>query len=240
MFSDSFIDVSGNYEMSNKYDEYLLDDLNKELNNDSTNRKKFIALHTWGSHSRYIMRYTDKFKVFTPVPGDESNRFDREARLRDKVVNSYDNSILYTDFILSQIIKEVDSLHQSSVVVYISDHGENLYDDERDLAIHTKRIPTKYELQVPMFIWYSDSYYKYNKELIDNIQSNKSSKITSEVVFHTLGSLGGFESNFYNNNLDLTLDKKLSYKRLFYTVDYQVISTDSILEIENKIKPYFE
>ncbi len=239
-YADNFIDVSGNYEMANKYDEYLLDDLKKELNEDTTNKKKFVVLHTWGSHSRYTMRYTDEFKTFVPVPGDESNRFDRDAKLRDKVINSYDNSILYTDFILSQVIKDVDSLHQSSIVIYISDHGENLYDDERNLVIHTKQIPSKYELQVPMFIWYSDDYYKNNKRLIDNIELKKSNKLTSEVVFHTLGSLSGFESNFYNRKFDLTSDEKLSYKRLFYTVDNQVISTDSILEIENKIKPYFE
>jgi len=230
--------IYGDFGKGNSFDNELLENLDK--GRDNIKHKDFLLIHTMGSHMRYNLRYPKEFEKFTPAINDNEGRFSFNTEMKLRLINAYDNSILYTDYIISETIKSIEAKGESSIVVYFSDHGENMYDDTRDIVGHGKNIPTKYSIDIPFFIWYSDEYYESNKTVIDNLKSNEHSKFTTEVVFHTLCSIGGFTTNMHNNKFDLTSDKKVSYERLFYTVDKKVFSTDSILIKENKIKPYFE
>ena len=228
--------ISGDLEKSNSYDQEVLGVMDDGI----LVVKNFMVIHTMGSHMRYNLRYPKEFEKFTPTINDNEGRFTFNTEMKLRLVNAYDNSIVYTDFIISKIISQIESKGKSSVVIYFSDHGENLFDDDRNIIGHSKKIPTKYSTNIPLFIWYSDKYYDANKELINNLKFNQHSKVTTEIIFHTLCSLGGFKTNLHNDNYDLTSSKKLSYERMFYAVDKKIIYTDSILEIENKIKPYSE
>lgn len=157
----------------------------------------FIVVHTMGSHYDYQSRYPDEFKKFIPTAGINS-------RNKDGIVNAYDNSVLYTDYLLADLIHFLNNDKRPSVVFYTSDHGENLMDDERELLLHVQAEPTLYELHVPMFVWTSEKYSHLYPEKVDALSKNINKKNSTDVSFETLSDLGHIK---YNNQV---LEKALS------------------------------
>ncbi|MER0438771.1 phosphoethanolamine transferase [Emticicia sp. W12TSBA100-4] len=154
--------------------------------------KKFIVLHTIGSHYDYSVRYPDEFDKLKP-----SNKtvFSKSAdkKFKNVLVNSYDNSILYTDTVIDTVISLVSSQNAHSSVTYLSDHGENLFDDGRDLSQHAYPVPSKYIAQIPYFVWYSPLLEKTFPDKISNLKSHINAKISSENIIHTFTSMSGIQ-----------------------------------------------
>tara|TARA_B110000967_G_C18890991_1_gene567373 strand:+ start:1158 stop:2771 length:1614 start_codon:yes stop_codon:yes gene_type:complete len=123
--------------------------------------KKFIVIHLMGTHLNYENRFTDPFNQFTDDP--QANYKTKE---NFKKINDYDNAVLYTDFIISEIIKKIKSLNTKSFVLYLSDHGEELFKDY-NMAGHNEDIATKDMYDVPFLLWQSDKYNAKKKIVID-------------------------------------------------------------------------
>lgn len=167
-------------------DSLLISELKNVLNDKST-KKKFIVIHTLGSHFRYNNRYPKEYEVFQPnlVKGlSIENSISKKNK--DEIINSYDNSILYTDYILSQFISSLEQQNAVSFLYYISDHGENLYDDSSDKILHGFINPTKFELEIPLMIWNSQKYRQLYSSKNNILERNRNSKIMSTNTFHTL------------------------------------------------------
>lgn len=154
--------------------------------------KKFIVLHTIGSHYDYSVRYPDAFDILKP-----SNKtvFSKSAdkNFKNVLVNSYDNSILYTDAVVDSVISLVSSQNVHSSVTYLSDHGENLFDDGRDLSQHAYPVPSKYIAHIPYFVWYSPLLEKTFPDKITNLKSHINDRISSENIIHTFTSMSGIQ-----------------------------------------------
>lgn len=173
--------------------------------------KKFIVLHTSGSHYDYSVRYPDEFDIIKP-----SNKtvFSKSAdkKFKDVLVNSYDNSIIYADAVIDSVITLISSQNAYSSVTYTSDHGENLFDDNRNLSQHAYPVPSKYIARVPYFVWYSPLLEKTFPDKIAHLKLHTNAKISSENIIHTLTSMSGIRyskqdsskniasSHFKNNN----------------------------------------
>lgn len=151
-------------------------------------KKRLLVLHTKGSHLSYQDRYPESFDVFQPClsRGTHSDTFDKKL-----MTNTYDNSILYTDFILHTLIQVLDSTEQSACLIYMPDHGENLCDDDRKLWVHGSYEGSQWEYHVPLLVWYSDQYKKQNQERIAALYSNKDKQVTSQVLFHSMCDMAG-------------------------------------------------
>lgn len=165
--------------------------------------KKFIVLHTTGSHYDYSARYPDSFDKMKP-----SNKtvFSKAAdkSFKKELINSYDNSILYTDAVIDSAISIVAAQDVLSSVTYIADHGENLFDDERDLTQHAYPIPSKYIAHVPLFVWYSSQFETSFPDKVANLKKNTHSRVSSENLIHTLTSLSGIHYPAQDSLKDLT------------------------------------
>ena len=96
----------------------------KNILENSSNNKLFIVLHTYGSHFEYKNRYPETMAHFTPDNNSAASVMNR----RD-LINAYDNTIRYTDAVLDSVITTLDRLNVSSAMVYVSDHGEDIFDD---------------------------------------------------------------------------------------------------------------
>ena len=151
--------------------------------------KKFIVMHTLGSHYDYSARYPNEFDVFKP---SNKSVFTQSTDVTHKnvIVNSYDNSILYTDAIIDSCIKMIAHKNAFSSVTYISDHGENLFDDSRNLSQHGYPYPSKYVSHIPYFVWYSDSLKKRFPHKIENLKKHINANISSENIIYTFTSMG--------------------------------------------------
>ena len=153
---------------------------------DSAHTKKFIVVHLMGNHLKYNLRYPKEYERFTPALDDSFEYQMLSESIRDEMINAYDNAILYNDYIISELIKTLDNQGGIWAMLYLSDHGENLFDDERKLMVHGSNFPTPYEFRIPFIVSYSDDYAKAYPEKIANIVGNKDKHISSHVVFHSL------------------------------------------------------
>ena len=114
--------------------------------------------------------------------------------MKDKIINSYDNAILYTDFFLSELINYVDSLNRPAAILYTSDHGESFWDDERKLSLHGSYQISEYEYHVPLFVWCSEEFRLRHPDKVSNLYANSRKIVSSDVVFHTLLDLADIRS----------------------------------------------
>ena len=189
----SFIDIFGKEaddwrfirKQVNVYDDEMLTVVRDVLGRKRP--KELIVLHMYGSHFNYRERYRPGDAVFRPDTASEARTSNRE-----QLLNAYDNSIRTTDRFLSRLIRELDGSGAASAMLYTSDHGENIFDDDRKLFLHASPIPSYYELHVPLLVWMSPSYEQLCPAEAAALRANcRKSVATSASVFHTLLSLAG-------------------------------------------------
>ena len=119
------------------------------------------------------------------------------------MINAYDNSIVATDKFLAQVIDKLDRTGKTSAMLYLSDHGEDLLDDERNRFLHASPIPTYYQLHIPFVIWFSDNYSTLFPDDIRQARNRHTTPFDSRVVFHTLLGIGGIETEYRDDQLSL-------------------------------------
>lgn len=177
--------------VTNNYDEYLLQPLQDLLV--SGTKKLFIVVHTMGSHWRYDTRYPASFEHFTPALGKSFSLSMINPSNKQKLVNAYDNTILYTDYFLDSLITMVEEQSVPAVVMYMSDHGENLYDDERQLILHGNYSATRWLFHVPFIVWYSDEYAAIHPDKTQQLMTHADSRDNSSVLFFSMLDAAGIE-----------------------------------------------
>ena len=133
------------------YDEILLPYVQESL--EEADSGKLIVVHIMGSHTEYARRYPGNFNLFTDTP-IKTGRILNANQVR--TINEYDNSIAYTDYILAEIIALVEKDKRPAFVLYVSDHGENVYDIHGGLG-HGES-PKRVYFEIPMLLWLSSEY----------------------------------------------------------------------------------
>lgn len=172
----------GGFTNNSSFDEILLDPLKTAINDPA--RKKLIVLHTLGSHWNYSRRYPKEYDKWQPSLFGIENPAYTDLAMKPQLNNSYDNSILYTDWFLSQVIGALKSSKQMASLIYVSDHGENLYDGSCELAFHGHN--TQYDFHVPALVWYSDLYRITHPVQVTQLLRNKRARLATENIFHSL------------------------------------------------------
>ena len=180
------------------YDEVLLYKLDQKLRN-SVQEKIFVVLHQSGSHGpQYFKKYPPNFEVFQPV----CKTVDQQKCTRQELVNAYDNSIIYTDYVLSEVIKLLKTLKGiDSVMLYVSDHGESL--GEYGLYLHGTpfTIAPDFQKKVPFIVWMSDSFVQH-RGLTDR-SINTLGSYSHDYIFHSVMGALGLRSDAYDKKLDI-------------------------------------
>lgn len=172
----------------------LTEEFNKAVRGSSAN-KIFVVLHTYGSHFEYNKRYPRDMAVFTP-----DNNSQAEKKNRPELINAYDNTIHYTDSLLSSLITALDKTEARAALMYVSDHGEDIFDDERGRFLHASPVPTYQQLHVPMVLWMSKSLRATEPEKWQAAQANRDKDVSSSrSVFDTLMDLAGLRSRYVDS-----------------------------------------
>ena len=175
------------------YDMDMLPSLQSVLKREG--HKKFIVIHTQGSHFRYNQRYPSEFEKFKPCFDNTMDYVSINKENRSLLVNAYDNSILYTDFFLSNLMVELDKSCGTWAMLFLSDHGENLFDNQDELVLHGTLVVSEYEARIPFIVAYSDGYQNKYPEKVRHLMENRNKNITSEVVFHSLLDMADIRSS---------------------------------------------
>ncbi|MGC1205132.1 MAG: sulfatase-like hydrolase/transferase, partial [Flavobacteriaceae bacterium] len=199
------------------YDEELIVELEAALKDN--NDRKVIFIHLQGAHFDYKYRYPKKYNYFNDKPKSKYT-INEET---DHVINTYDNAILYHDFIVSSIINKVKTKNISSAILYFSDHGEEVF-DTMEFSGHNDDIGSLPMFEIPFVLWRSESFQeKYNFEI------DLDRPYTTDDLFHSIADLCGiknsshvdFEKSIFNE------DFKKRKRIILNNKDY-----DSILSID--------
>lgn len=179
------------------YDEAVLPHLAAEKQDSSTYNGVFI--HLQGSHQRYASRFPDSFKRFRP----EDLPVKRDAD-KDQIIADYVNSVYYNDYIVSEIIKGYSD--GSSIVIYVPDHAEILYDDPRN-PNYANHALLPQGVEIPFMVYLSPRIQKQSPELMEIVRNARSRKIMMDLLPNGICGLIGVEASFTDEQLNFFSDK---------------------------------
>ena len=173
------------------YDGILFEGLKDEILS-SGKSKVLLIIHTSISHGpAYNKRYPAEFEPFTPV----CNTVEMAKADHDELMNSYDNTIIYTDYLLSEAIKQLEALPKEweSCLMYVSDHGESL--GEGNLFMHGVpiSIAPREQIEIPFLVWTSEG--SRDLKTLD--------KVGQYHVFHSVMSFLGAESEVFDEKMNI-------------------------------------
>jgi lipid A ethanolaminephosphotransferase len=189
------------------FDEALLAHLNMKIAERKTT-DTLVVLHMIGSHGpTYFKRYPKDYRLFTP----DCQRSDIQNCSDAELINTYDNTIAYTDFVLSNIIDNLSNIAKAEQInasmLYISDHGESL--GEKGIYLHglPYLFAPKEQTHIPMLYWQSDKLSKAQSECLADIASKPASH---DNLFDILLGILRVSSTVYDQSLDLLYPCKLT------------------------------
>jgi len=191
------------------YDDELLEELRNILRTQGKDGRILVVLHTKGSHWRYSRRYPPEFERFR-APGGNA---------RDDLVDAYDNSVLYTDWLLSEVIATARQRGGTAAVVFASDHGENLLDDDRQLLGHV--VGNGYDLPAVGLFWLSPALRERHRDRLETLARNARSPTSLSDLAPTLLELAGIETPEWDASRSL-LSERFAPKDRYYLLHGKV------------------
>ncbi len=182
----TFVNITANSSkestMTISLDQRLFGPLLSALGN--TAKHKLVFLHLMGCHTQYSKRYPSDFA-----------KFEDKGDKRTRTVNTYDNAVLYNDFIVDSIFSMLNTYsHTHNKIrisaIYLSDHGENVY-DEGDYSGHdySDRIPNA-NVEIPFIMWFSPSQREYAATHYPQLIERQNTPYMIDDLFHTIIDLG--------------------------------------------------
>ncbi|MFM5789097.1 phosphoethanolamine transferase [Aeromonas veronii] len=183
------------------YDEVLLEGLDQQIAGMKGN--KLVAFHLMGSHGpTYFRRYPASERVFMP----DCPRSDIENCSNEELVNTYDNTIRYTDKVVGLLIDKLKSLESQYDVglVYLSDHGESL----GAMGLYLHGTPYKFapddQTRVPLLTWFSPQLQADRQLDMGCLAAEASSqRFSHDNLFHSILGIMDVQTRVYDNKLDL-------------------------------------
>ena len=181
-----------------QYDGDVIEPFNKALTDPAP--RKLIVVHLLGTHMSYQYRYPpsfDKFQDRTGVP----------AGVRDDQVptyNSYDNAVLYNDFVVSSLIKDYAKSDPNGFLLYLSDHGEDVFDSVGHTTLgRNENKPTAPMYTIPFMAWASP---KWRENHNWNFAGDLDRPYSSSHLIHTWADLAGLSSDELDRSKSLVSD----------------------------------
>ena len=177
-----------------RYDGVLFAGLRERIAS-SKKSKVLIILHTSTSHGpKYADKYPKEFEVYKPVVKSVEEGEQNVGML----VNAYDNTIRYTDFLLDHLIDTLRSMDDwKSAMIFISDHGESLGENKMFMHGLPMRLAPKVQYEIPFLVWTSEHFrdYKSEKELPAVLEQH--------YIFHSVLNLLSIQSPTYDKDFDI-------------------------------------
>jgi lipid A ethanolaminephosphotransferase len=176
---------------------YQLQDYIDKLNNDGV-----IVLHMKGSHGpAYYLRSPEKFKKFQP----ECRTNQLQDCPRQELINAYDNTIVYSDYVLSQVIKLLQENNQrfDTAMLYMADHGEST--GEKGIYLHAApyMIAPEEQTHIGALQWFSPSFLQRMKLDKNCLLRKADEPLSQDNLFHSVLGLLDVKTSAYDASLDM-------------------------------------
>ena len=199
---------------TSEFDGQMVDDYQKRQ---TPCAKRLVLFHLLGQHVGFEYRYPKNFAYFN----EDSLSFRKEPWLtkdmREDIVH-YDNATRYNDHVLQQIIGLYDQ--QNTIVVYLSDHGEEVYDyrensgrDDWGMGSDPRQV-LRWQYMVPFVVWCSDKYAATHPDIIKQLQNATSRPAMLDNVCQLLFHLSDLKTPYYNKTRDVLSSDYVCPKRI--------------------------
>jgi heptose-I-phosphate ethanolaminephosphotransferase len=170
---------------TSQYDEDVLDPFSSVLADDAP--RKLIVVHLLGTHMSYKYRYPPTYDYFKDRVGVPTNVSDDQL----EVYNSYDNAVRYNDYVVSSLIKRFSDTDPNGFLLYLSDHGESVYDPVAPQVLgRNEAAPTRPMYTVPFIVWKSPGWKAAQGTALEPAQYLSRPYSTSQFI-HTWADLTG-------------------------------------------------
>ncbi|MGX2981934.1 sulfatase-like hydrolase/transferase [Helicobacter sp. 23-1045] len=167
----------------------------------------FLTIHLMGSHVGYANRYPKDFERFTPRDIKDNPHIDNLSNAQKSRAKAdlaqYANSILYTDFVVGEIIKRF--ANSDSIVIYISDHASDVW----DTGIGSLRVDskiTRFMVEVPFVVFVSDEFIARHPALYTQIAQSTQKPFMIDDLIHALIDIAGFQIDGYESSRSIFSD----------------------------------
>lgn len=185
------------------FDQVLVDKLKQSLADIKKPENTLIVLHVIGSHGpTYYLRYPMDKRPFVP----DCRRSDIENCTHDELINSYDNTIAYTDYVLSQVVDtlKTQSARFNTGMIYLSDHGESLGENGMYLHGAPYAFSPKEQTHIPFLTWFSHQYLQDHKLQMSCIkQQADKGGFSQDNLFDTVLGLFDIKTEIYQPSMDM-------------------------------------
>ena len=174
------------------YDGILYAGLRERIESSQKN-KVLIILHTSTSHGpQYANKYPKAFEVYKPV----AMNVEEGEKNVGMLVNAYDNTIRYTDFLLDSLINTLRAMTDwKTAMIFISDHGESLGENKMFMHGLPMKLAPKEQYEIPFLVWTSENFREY--------KSNLPAVLEQHYIFHSVLNLLSIQSPAYNEKYDI-------------------------------------
>ena len=164
--------------------------------------KNLIIIHLMGQHIVTSERYPhDSFEKFTSQNINKKNLSQKQRQ----TIAEYENATLYNDYILNSIIEYFKN--HNSILIYLSDHGEEVYDYRNVIGRTHEKMKTKqalkYQYEIPFMIWCSEEYKRTNGDILNQIKNSSNTPYMSDKLPHLLFHIANIRTDYYQPKSDI-------------------------------------
>lgn len=176
------------------YDGILFAGIRQRIESSKSN-KVLIILHTSTSHGpKYADKYPKDFEVYKPV----ARNVEEGEKNVGLLINAYDNTIRYTDFLLDNLITTLRAMTDwKSAMIFISDHGESLGENKMFMHGLPMKLAPKEQYEIPFLVWTSENFRSYKTK--DELPA----VLEQHYIFHSVLNLLSIDSPAYNKDFDI-------------------------------------
>jgi lipid A ethanolaminephosphotransferase len=181
------------------FDEILIEKLSEKLAN-IKNKNTLIVLHMIGSHGpTYYRRYPKKLAKFMP----DCPKSDIQNCTHEQLINTYDNTIAYTDYVLAKIIALLKSQPKTiqASMLYVSDHGESLGENGAYLHGFPYAFAPAEQTEIPMLFWLTANNKVINQQCLR--KKAQQMQYSHDNIFSTVLALSNIKTSAYQTNDDI-------------------------------------
>ena len=208
-------------------DEAVQEPFQKALN---SQKSKVIFVHLMGSHLDYKERYPSQFSVFKDGYNLANMHWDETQQ---GYINAYDNSILYNDKVVADLLYELKKSEGECSFTYFSDHGDEVY-DYRNFHGHSDVLLSKYMYDIPLISWFSEEYKLTHSEQMTFLIYNGLGHFNTENLIHYWSDVLDVFTEYYQSDLS---PMSFDYKNDTSVIELPILtsSTQNDIQFPNKI-----
>ena len=210
--------LQGRYEERRNFDTVVLAPLQDIVHRDSTD--KVIFVHLLGDHFYYRARFPESAAYFDGADGASCRTPEQ-----NQLINDYDSSVRFNDQVMSQIITTMREFDGESLVLYFSDHGEEVY-DWREYFDHDDSMMSPYLAEIPFVLWLSDAYRSAHPAFAARLADATNRPFITSDLIDALSDLTRLSFPGMDESRSLFSDRFTPHRRLTIGRDYDAFKAE--------------